>query len=206
MRLIVYTLLTGVVALVAMGGLAFYLGYSAGLGRAPHNADLRPIIEEIRSIASKMKSGQPVAGQGDVKEKLALVTQELTETAAKYDTCSRKLSVMRVKLETNGNTDQKPDDGAHRVASVDPNKEPILKDDVLLRYNKSKTYKDVDVTLRLSAVTSRAARLVMNQQSLAIAYGERKIIRHRENICELELTETNVASRRARLRISCKRQ
>jgi hypothetical protein len=81
----------------------------------------------------------------------------------------------------------------------------VLFDNVLLTRDKSKLYQDVDVSLSLKSIASRSARVAVNQQSLGISFGERKIFQHRDVTCELVLMETDLEGGSARFSIACKR-
>ena len=239
MRLIIYTLFIGVATLVAMGGLGFYLGYSAGRGDlsemkefvlksiSPENAtainealkaqggkavaqevNLSPVLEEIRSISaqiSRIEQASPGNGASPqviekikedpkLREELASATQKLARTTEQYNTCTRELGVMKVKIEAQTATQpqqpqQSPQTQQPRVANNQPqhggDSSVVLYDNVLLKREGQKVYNEVDMSLALQSVASRSARVVVNQQSLSISFGERKIIQHRDARCSI---------------------
>jgi hypothetical protein len=252
MRLITYALLTSVVSLVAMGGVGFYVGYTAGrgdmnelktliaAGGSPENAaaiaevlkqhassqpaptaapevDLTPVMDEIRSMSAQIgklekNTGTPAAvDRTDPKSKqeLASVKLLLSEANEQYQGCKQTLTTLEAKFdEVNSSTQQ--------VAMVQPeirgdappareNASVVLFDNVLLKREQKKVYSDVDVALSLNSIASRSARVVVNQQALGIAFGERKIFQHRDVTCELVLMETDLEGGKARFSIACKR-
>jgi hypothetical protein len=254
MRLITYALLTSVVSLVAMGGIGFYVGYSAGRGDMdelkaliatggnPENAkalaealkqgsstpvaqapavDLGPVLDEIKSMSAQIGKleekadrplPEPVASDkkddGGSSKELANVRQLLTETNEQFQGCRRELTTLQTKFDELQNSASKPGltqtSAEARPTSRDSGS-VVLFDNVLLKRDQNKLYRDVDVALSLQSIASRSAKVAVNQQSLGIAFGERKIFQHREVTCELVLMETDLEGNKARFSIACKR-
>lgn len=260
MKLITYALLIGVATLVAMGGIGFYVGYSAGRGdlsemkkflaasASPESAaalaealkagaskpaaapevNLSPVLEEIRSMhaqigkleqatnaaanaASAAQRGgvvdrlEKIKDDPKVREELAVTKQKLSAATEQYNTCRQDLGAVQSKLEAQLTSAQqvalaspKPQAGGHEQSAV-------LYDNVVLKREQNKVYNDVDIALSLQSVASRSARVVVNQQAFAIAFGERKIVKHNDVTCELVLMETDLDVTQARVSISCKR-
>ena len=250
MRLITYALLTSVVSLVAMGGIGFYVGYTAGRGDieelkslvvaggnpegaraiaealkqqstapAPQaSVDLEPVLAEIRTMSAQIGKLEEQAEkpQADVvgdtgnddpaaPKELANVRQLLSETNEQFQGCRRELTTLQTKFDelqassqklTLTSTEGRPTRDAGSV---------VLFDNVLLKRDQNKLYRDVDVALSLQSIASRSAKVAVNQQSLGIAFGERKIFQHREVTCELVLMETDLEGNKARFSIACKR-
>jgi hypothetical protein len=188
--------------------------------------NLTPVIEGIHSLsaqigrleqsASNNNSATPqviekIKEDPKLKEELASVTQKLARATEQYNTCTRDLGVMKVKIEAQTAVQpqqpqqpQQPRSGnTQQHAGADPS--VVLYDNVLLKRDAQKVYNEVDVSLALQSVASRSARVVVNQQSLSISFGERKIIQHRDVTCELQLMETDLDITQARLNIACKR-
>ena len=250
MRLITYAVLTSVVTLIAMGGIGFYIGYSAGrgdleemkalilAGGSPENAkaiaealksqrapavaaapevDLDPVLEEIRSMSAQIgkleekASEQPkvveqVRDDPEAAKELASVKQLLTEANSQYQSCKQDLTTLETKFE------ELKSSATQQVALTNASARPsrdggdvVLFDNVLLKRAQNKLYRDVDVALSLESIASRSAKVAVNQQSVGIAFGERKIFKHRDVTCELQLMETDLEGARARLSIACKR-
>ena len=242
MRLITIALLTGVLGLLAMGGVGFYVGYLAGRGNqaevkalisaavSPEHAatlsellkkepgdapavDFSPVLEEIRSLSTQVgrlgqSSPQPASASASDKlqDELAAVKQKLTAASDQYNSCRQDMNLLQVKLKeapaaptTVSNTQKTNADGARDPASV------VLFDNVQLKRDQNKLYNDVDVALSLQSVTSRSAKVAVNQQSFGISFGERKIFQHKDVTCELVLMETDLEGGQARLSIACKR-
>jgi hypothetical protein len=254
MRLITYAVLTSVITLIAMGGIGFYVGYSAGrgdleelktlivAGGSPENAqalaellkrqqeapaaasapalapdvDLSPVIEEIRTMSAQIGKLQEQASEtprviekvrddNSAKQELASVKQLLSEANNQYQACKQNLSTLEVKFEELKT--------AATQASLNPGEQQprkdngsvVLFDNVLLKRDQNKLYNDVDVSLSLQSISSRSARVAVNQQTLGISFGERKIFQHRDVTCELVLMETDLEGGRARFSIACKR-
>jgi hypothetical protein len=254
MRLITYAVLTSVVTLIAMGGIGFYAGYSAGrgdleelktlivAGGSPENAkaiaealksqsaptvaaapevDLAPVLDEIRPMSAQIgkleeKAGEPpqviekvieqVRDDPEATVELANVKQLLTEANDQYQVCRQNLTTLQTEFE------ELKSSATQQVALTSANARPsrdagavVLFDNVLLKRDENKLYRDVDVALSLESIASRSAKVAVNQQSVGIAFGERKIFRHRDVTCELQLMETDLEGARARLSIACKR-
>lgn len=243
MRLITIALLTGVLGLIAMGGVGFYVGYLAGRGNqaevkalisaavSPEHAatlsellkkqdtgdapavDFSPVLEEIRSLSTQVgrlgQSGaQPASASTSDKlqDELAAIKQKLTAASDQYNSCRQDMNLLQAKMKdtqpaptTVSNTQKTNADGARDPASV------VLFDNVQLKRDQNKLYNDVDVALSLQSVTSRSAKVAVNQQSFGISFGERKIFQHKDVTCELVLMETDLEGAQARLSIACKR-
>jgi hypothetical protein len=190
---------------------------------ATSEASLAPLMEEIRNMSAqigRLEQSQTTGGGPKViekikedpklKEDLAALMTKLNQATEQYNTCTRDLSMVKAKLEVQASnagqqqrtalTQPQARSGAERdAASV------VLYDNVLLKRDQNKVYNDVDVSLSLQSVASRSARVVVNQQALQIAFGERKIIQHRDVTCELQLMETDLDVTQARVNIACKR-
>lgn len=254
MRLITIALLTSVVSLVAMGGIGFYVGYSAGRGdmeelktliaaggspenakvlteflekqsaadvaAAPAEVDLSPVLDEIRTMSAQIGKLEQQAGeqaltyQGSAEtgtdgepgtRELANVKQLLTETNEQYQVCRQNLTTLQTQFEKLKSSATQVALTASNADSGRDSSSVVLFDNVLLTRNKSKSYRDVDVALSLKSIASRSARVAVNQQSLGISFGERKIFQHRDVTCELVLMETDLEGGSARFSIACKR-
>ena len=256
MRLITYAVLTSVATLVAMGGVGFYVGYSAGrgdmdelktliaAGGSPENAkvlaellqqqsapvpaapepaevDLSPVLDEIRSMSAQIGKLEQLAEEQPeaapervaelpkedpaVKRELSNVKLLLSEANDQYQVCKQSLTTLQTKFEALQTSTTQV---ALTSTDAQPAREPasvVLFDNVLLARDKTKLYQDVDVSLSLKSIASRSARVAVNQQSLGISFGERKIFQHRDVTCELVLMETDLEGGSARFSIACKR-
>lgn len=258
MRLITYAVLTSVASLVAMGGIGFYVGYSAGrgdltelkalvaTGGSPENAaaladllkqsasqpvaqapapevDLGPVLEEIRTMNAQIgklernAAAAPSASSPQVvervkedpkaKQELSSVKQLLAEANDQYQTCKASLTTLEAKFDEvkSSATQVSLNQSDAPVPAARDNASVVLFDNVLLKRDQNKLYNDVDVALSLQSIASRSARVVVNQQSLGISFGERKIFQHRDVTCELVLMETDLEGGKARFSIACKR-
>lgn len=188
------------------------------------DAAIAPLVEEIRTMRAQLSQLDSSQGGGGpkviekikedpkLKEELAALMVKLNQTNEQYNSCSRDLSMAKAKLEVQASNGQTPQRVA--VAPPQPQQRPnaqneaasvVLYDNVLLKRDQNKVYNDVDMSLSLQSVASRSARVVVNQQALQIAFGERKIIQHRDVTCELQLMETDLDVTQARVNIACKR-
>jgi seryl-tRNA synthetase len=182
-------------------------------GDAPAAVDLSPVIEEIRSLSSQVGKLEQAgahsvsaSSDGRLQDELSALKLKLTAASDQYNACRQDVNLLQAKLkeppspQTTVSTTQKANaEGSRDPASV------VLFDNVQLKRDQNKLYNDVDVALSLQSVTSRSAKVAVNQQSFGIAFGERKIFQHKDVTCELVLMETDLEGSQARLSIACKR-
>jgi len=251
MRLITYAILTSIVSLVAMGGIGFYAGYSAGRGdleelktviaaggspegakalieavreqagvsapAAPATAevDLEPILEEIRAMSTQLGNLEKrAAKQPEIAERviekddpaaqieLSNVKQLLSETNSQYQVCRQNLTTLQSQFEELKTSNQV---ALSETGTPKSGGSVVLFDNVLLKKNENKLYRDVDVSLSLQSMDSRSARVAVNRKPVGISFGERKIFQHRDVTCELVLMETDLEGGKARVSIACNR-
>jgi hypothetical protein len=187
--------------------------------------NLSPVLDEIRSMSAQIgkleKNATPAPPQvvdrvverlkEDPKTKLELasVKQLLSEANAQYQGCKQNLTTLEAKFDEVKNAPTQVAMAQPEVREdVQPARDPasvVLFDNVLLKRDQKKVYSDVDVALSLNSIASRSAKVVVNQQSLGISFGERKIFQHRDVTCELVLMETDLEGGKARFSIACKR-
>jgi hypothetical protein len=179
--------------------------------------DLAPVLDEIRTLSTQMgkleqTSKQPgivatPSSDGKLQDELTTLKQRLTAASEQYNSCRQDINLLQAKLKeappaqaTLSTTTQKTNsENSRDPASV------VLFDNVQLKRDQNKLYNDVDVALSLQSVTSRSAKVAVNQQSFGISFGERKIFQHKDVTCELVLMETDLEGSQARLSIACKR-
>lgn len=193
---------------------------AAKTAAAPAEVDLGPVLDEIRTMSAQIGKLEEQAGeQPEPRERiiekvkadpatareLANVKQLLTEANDQYKVCKQNLTTMQTKFEELKSSTAQVALNSTDAQSVREAGSTVLFDNVLLKRNKSKLYRDVDVALSLKSIASRSARVAVNQQSLGIAFGERKIFQHRDVTCELVLMETDLEGGSARFSIACKR-
>ncbi|MDX2264394.1 MAG: hypothetical protein NW215_05430 [Hyphomicrobiales bacterium] len=89
--------------------------------------------------------------------------------------------------------------------SAQPEATVVLYDSFYLKKDQNKSFDDVDIKVALQGVASRSARVDVNNQSVSIAFGERKEIVYNNMTCELNLTETDLNASQARFNIACKK-
>jgi hypothetical protein len=187
----------------------------------PAEVDLSPVLDEIRSMSAQIGKleerveEQPAAAAERVVElpkedpavklELSNVKLLLSEANEQYQVCKQSLTTLQTKFEALQTSTTQV---ALTSTDAQPAREPasvVLFDNVLLARDKTKLYQDVDVSLSLKSIASRSARVAVNQQSLGISFGERKIFQHRDVTCELVLMETDLEGGSARFSIACKR-
>lgn len=183
------------------------------------DVDLEPLLEEIRSMSSQLgdlerqvaQQPQPtervvekVKDDPGTQQELANVKQLLAETNNQYQVCRQNLTTLQSQFEELKTSTQVALSQPANTASQ-TNGSVVLFDNVLLKRNENKLYRDVDVSLSLQSMDARSARLAVNRKPVAIAFGERKIFQHRDVTCELVLTETDLEGGKARVSIACKR-
>jgi hypothetical protein len=145
-----------------------------------------------------------IKGDPKLLEELAVTKERLKSASERYNTCRQDLGAVQAKFDAQIAA-------SRQVALATPRQDAgrkqtaVLYDNVVLRRKKKKVYRDVDIALGLQSVASRSARVVVNQQALAIKFGERKIVQHRDVTCELVLMETDLDVTQARVSIACKR-
>ena len=175
--------------------------------------DLSPVLNEIRSLTSQIdrlesqQSGVAGASEGRLQDELSTLRQKLTAASDQYNSCRQDVNLLQAKFKEGSssstvvsNTQKTNAEGGRGdPASV------VLFDNVQLKRDQNKLYSDVDVALSLQSVTSRSAKVAVNQQSFGISFGERKIFQHKDVTCELVLMETDLEGGQARLSIACKR-
>jgi uncharacterized protein (DUF3084 family) len=189
---------------------------NAQSGSEASQVDLGPILDEIRAMSTQLGNiERQAAKQPEVAERviegkedpaalreLSNVKQLLTETNDQYQVCRQNLTSLQSQFEelkTSTQVALKEPATERKTGSV------VLFDNVLLSRNKSKLYRDVDVSLNLQSMDSRSARVAVNQKAVGISFGERKIFQHRDVTCELVLMETDLEGGKARVSIACKR-
>lgn len=184
------------------------------------DVDLGPVLDEIRSMSAQIgKLEERAAEQPQIservvekvkadpaaKEELANVKQLLAEANDQYQVCRQNLTTLQTEFEELKTSTTQVALNATTSEPRNSGGSVVLFDNVLLVRNKNKLYEDVDVALSLQSIASRSARLAVNQQTLGISFGERKIFQHREVTCELVLMETDLEGGKARFSIACKR-
>jgi hypothetical protein len=182
-------------------------------GAAAAPTDLTPVLTEIRSLNEQLRKLERLVGQqpapvaqedGKLREEIGRLRQLVASAGEQLNACQVRLAA----LET----------GGARASDVRPqpavNVEPqtgaqggtvVLFDSFYLKKDQNKAFEDVNLTVALQGVASRSARIDINQQTVSIAFGERKEIVYNNMTCELNLMETDLSASRARFNIACKR-
>ncbi len=183
---------------------------SAQIGKLEKSASATPIPAPAPAPQIVDRIVEKVKEDPRTKQELISVKQLLSEANDQYQGCKQNLTTLEAKFEEVKNTPPtqvalaQPDIREDAQPPRDP-ASVVLFDNVLLKRDQKKVYSDVDVALSLNSIASRSAKLVVNQQTLGIAFGERKIFQHRDVTCELVLMETDLEGGKARFSIACKR-
>lgn len=191
----------------------------AAQAEAPE-VDLGPVLDEIRNMSAQIgkleerttespqiseRVVEKVTEDPETKLELTNVKQLLAEANDQYQVCKQNLTTLQAEFKDLRTSTAQVALNSTESESRNGGGSVVLFDNILLTRNKNKLYEDVDVALSLKSIASRSARLAVNEQTLGISFGERKIFQHRDVTCELVLMETDLEGGRARFSIACKR-
>ena len=232
MKIITYVAITAVVALVALGGVAFYAGYTAGLGpdKAATASDStrgsNAAITEIQSLNRKIAElKDALAARKDTSEEKADALAEsqarLAKMADELDVTKRELASSRekvVKLEEQlaaaqraGMAEAAPqgaEGGEQRTgaaASLAPGDDSVmLYDRFQLEREAARRFDQVDLRFGLETVGSKSAGLSVNGKRISMLVKGGKTIIHKGVSCELMLLDTDQRVQRAQFSLACK--
>lgn len=170
----------------------------------------KPIVDELRYLGDQIQAvrqGAPLPAAGSatterpkndpsITPEIAQLRQLLTTAADQFGRCQSQLATVTTAAIQPANV------------SVAARQEPasvVLYDNVVLKREEEKLYNDIGVRLSLESIAARQIKLAVNRQGVGLAFGERKVFRHQDVECELNLMETNLNDGEARVSISCKR-
>ncbi len=173
----------------------------------------KPIVEELRYLGDQIQAGgQPAVagavnattterGKSDpsIAPEIAQLRQLIASAADQFGKCQTQLATFTTAA-------LQPQAGA--AANAAPRREPtsvVLYDNIVLKREEEKLYNDIGVRLSLEGIAARQVKLAVNRQGFGLAFGERKVFRHQDVECELNLMETNLNNGEARVSIACKR-
>jgi len=233
MKIITYVAITAVVALVALGGVAFYAGYTAGLGpersatASESSGGESAALAEIRGLNQRIASLKETLAQrddtrGDKEEALAQSQAKLARMADELDAAKRELSDAREKIasledrldETKASAPEPAaasaatTGGERRTAAATPAKQDesvLLYDRFQLERETARGFDEVDLRFGLQTVGSKSASLSINGQRISMRVRDGKQIIHKGVTCDLILEDTDQRVQRAQFSLSCKR-
>ncbi len=231
MKIITYVAITAVVALVALGGIAFYAGYTAGLG-GPDNgarasvvgstrssetlAEIKSLNREIaelkQSLAERKEPGSEALAEA--RAQMARISEELDAAKRELAEAREDAAALRARLDSvQQSADATADataDGApaaeQRTAALQQGDDAVvLYDRFQLEREASKGYDEVDLRFGLQTVGSRSAGLSVNGKRISMQVKDGKQIIHRGVTCELILLDTDQTVQQAQFSLACKR-
>ncbi len=231
MKIITYIAVTAVVALVALGGVAYYVGYTAGLGPNQAGTSSEPseastaALEEIKglnreiaelkdALAERRSSSEERADAlAESQARLAKMADELD--AAKQELAAAREEVASLKEQLAaaqpGQAAAAPAEGGEqRTAAAAAAPEPgddsvLLYDRFQLEREAARGFDQVDLRFGLETVGSKSAGLSVNGKRISMRVKDGKQIIHQGVTCELILLDTDQTVQRAQFSLACKR-
>jgi hypothetical protein len=177
-------------------------------------AATKPVVEELRYLGNQVSALNPPAGSASaagggavaerskadpaVSTEIVQLRQLIAAATEQFGRCQSQLAGY-----TTAAFQPKP-----QSAPADPRGGPgnvVLSDNVVLKRDEEKLYNDIGVRLSLQGIAAKQVKLAVNRQGFGLAFGERKVFRHQDVECELNLMETNLNEGEAKVNISCKR-
>lgn len=229
MKIITYVAITAVVALVALGGVAFYAGYTAGLGGPQESAqasvdstgsgealaEIKSLNREIASLKKALAQRKDAGSEradalAETRARLARMSDELDSTKRELAKAREKAAALRARLEAQ----PAPEATAAAAATEDGQRTASLEqgDDAVVLYDRfqlerqaNKGYDEVDLRFGLQTVGSKSAGLSVNGKRISMQVKDGKQIIHKGVSCELILLDTDQKVQRAQFSLACKR-
>ncbi len=230
MKIITYVAITAVVALVALGGVAYYVGYTAGLGpnqtgtssETPEvsTAALEEIkglnreIAELKDALAQRRSSNEERADALAESQARLATMADELDAAKQELASARDEIASLKQQLAaaqpGQAAAAPAEGGEqRTAAAAETPEPgddsvLLYDRFQLEREAARGFDEVDLRFGLETVGSRSAGLSVNGKRISMRVQDGKQIIHKGVTCELILLDTDQTVQRAQFSLACK--
>jgi len=229
MKVITYVAITAVVALVALGGVAFYAGYTAGLGGPDDSArasvsgtgtgealaeikSLNREITELKQALAERKdaSGERADALAEARARLATMSDELDATKRELAEVREEAEALRARLDAQPEAEATAADAAassgQRTAALEQGDDAVLLyDRFQLERRASKGYDEVDLRFGLQTVGSKSAGLSVNGKRISMRVKDGKQIIHKGVTCELILLNTDQTVQQAQFSLACKR-
>jgi len=229
MKVITYVAITAVVALVALGGVAFYAGYTAGLGGPDDSArasvsgtgtgealaeikSLNREITELKQALAERKdaSGERADALAEARARLATMSDELDATKRELAEVREEAEALRAQLDAQPEAEATAADAAassgQRTAALEQGDDAVLLyDRFQLERRASKGYDEVDLRFGLQTVGSKSAGLSVNGKRISMRVKDGKQIIHKGVTCELILLNTDQTVQQAQFSLACKR-
>lgn len=234
MKIITYVAVTAVLALVALGGVAFYAGYTAGLGpdwrsssEASESAnvtlaEIKTLNKEVASLKEalaerKDRNEENADALAESQAKLANMADELDSTKRQLAEAKAEVRKLRSQVTSaeqaasqaaqSGAADE---GGEQRTASAaaapsEDDESVLLYDRFQLEREASRGFDQVDLRFGLQTVGSKSAGLSVNGKRVSMQVQDGKQIVHKGVTCELILLDTERQVQRAQFSLACKR-
>lgn len=234
MKIITYVAVTAVLALVALGGVAFYAGYTAGLGpdwrsSSESSESANATLAEIKSLNREVTSLKEALAErenrneenadalAESQAKLATMADELDATKRQLAEAKAEVRKLRSRVTSDGQTASKPpqsaieEGGEQRTASAaaavppEDDESVLLYDRFQLEREASRGFDEVDLRFGLQTVGSKSAGLSINGKRISMQVQDGKQIVHKGVTCELILLDTERQVQQAQFSLACKR-
>ena len=227
MKIITYIAITAVVALVALGGLGFYLGTNLGDRFSPtagSSAASDEALTEIRSLNQQVTElKEALAERRDTSQekedalaesqaRLAKMADELDATERELEAAREEASQLRARLDQQSGevsaaatTPAQAGEQRTAAATATPDDSVMLYDRFQLEREAARDFDDVDLRFGLQTVGSRSAGLSVNGKRISMQVKDGKQIIHKGVTCELILLDTDQTVQRAQFSLACKR-
>ncbi|GEM_PF-4745798 len=179
-----------------------------------------PVMNELKVFGEQLRKLEKVALQAaeipredpKLREEVGRLRQLAVSAGEQLNTCQVKLASLDARPQQTP-VAQRPQPAAEetQVAARAPQAAStaggivVLYDSFYLKKDQNKSFDDLDLKVALQGVASRSARVDVNNQTVSIAFGERKEIVYNNMTCELNLTETDLSASQARFNIACKK-
>ncbi len=187
----------------------------------PDNSTSAPVIAEMKALGDQLRKLEKLTQQAaetprddpKLREEVGRLRQLAVSAGEQLNTCQVKLASLDTRTLQQSSaapwTQAAPDETqvAARTQPTAPatGGTVVLYDSFYLKKDQNKSFDDLDLKVALQGVASRSARVDVNNQTVSIAFGERKEIVYNNMTCELNLTETDLNASQARFNIACKK-
>lgn len=232
MKIITYVAVTAVLALVALGGVAFYAGYTAGLGpdwRASSEssesadatlAEIKSLNKEVASLKDALaerenRNEENADALAESQAKLATMADELDTTKRQLAEAKAEVRELRSRLTSDEQMASRvspsaaEDGGEQRTAAAaippEDDDSVLLYDRFQLEREASRGFDEVDLRFGLQTVGSKSAGLSVNGKRISMQVQDGKQIVHKGVTCELILLDTERQVQQAEFSLACKR-
>jgi hypothetical protein len=173
-------------------------------------AATKPMVDELRYLGSQISAlhqaeGSAASPVAEGSKSDPAVSGEVVQLRQLLATATEQVGRCKTQLAGYTNAAFQPQQPQQSGAAQTSPGSVVLTDNVVLKRDEEKLYNDIGVRLSLQGIAARQVKLAVNRQGFGLAFGERKVFRHQDVECELNLMETNLNQGEAKVSISCKR-